>query len=72
MITFKHQSREKGLVKIRSDLVAGQNYGVYFNPNMREFCGKIAKISKILYDDRCNLDIDKGRWTWTREMFERK
>ena len=40
-----------------------------FSIYMKEYCGKIATITKI-YPTCCRLDIDNGQYSWSDDMFE--
>lgn len=63
-------------VRIRSDLVAGKNYGGFdFIEEMEEYKGKTLKIIKVVYDweemeDYYILDINDNRISWTKQMLE--
>lgn len=46
-----------------------------FNYNMKEYCGKVAKIVyswKIYGTIGYNIDIDGGKWAWNDYMFEKE
>ena len=71
-LIFRRVTKDPLVVKIRDDLNGGKYYdGVYFNEGMNKFRGKIATISKNI-GSRFTLDIDKGKWTWSKEMFVNK
>jgi hypothetical protein len=71
-LIFRRVTKDPLVVKIRDDLNGGKYYDcVYFNERMNKFRGKIAKITKNI-DGHFNLDIDKGKWTWSKEMFVNK
>lgn len=63
-------------VKVRSDLKCGKYYGgLYFNPEMKFYKGKIVTISENygeFYDGRFEIEEDDGEWHWDKEMFEAK
>ena len=58
-------------VKIKENLSC-KGYGVaYFASPMKKYKGKEAKITYISPDgDACCLDIDSGRWGWSKDMLE--
>lgn len=48
-----------------------------FNSDMSEYCGKTGIITRAYYNSCSNcydysLDLDKGRWHWSEDMFEEK
>lgn len=43
---------------------------ISFVPGMNNYCGKTATIVDITEDCHYNIDIDKGAWYWSDEMFE--
>lgn len=58
-------------VVIRSDLIGGETYGgVYFNPEMKRYCGKVATIYYGWGNDQYRLRGDNGidQWVFTTEM----
>lgn len=75
MITFKHRTPAKlvlevgATVRIKKDLTSEEVYnGTYFNPAMRYYCGKTAKIRTVCNHREVKLDIDKGEWFWNIKM----
>lgn len=38
--------------------------------DMTKYCDRIATITEIFKDNTYRLDVDKGYWTWTDNMFE--
>lgn len=72
------------IVRIKSDLHQGNDYGVYCNDDMPKFAGKEGEIIKtrikddgrfgynILYTIKICGDIVNSQWTWTEDMFEDK
>lgn len=72
MITYKYNIGDK--VKIRSLEWYEQNKDktgciVSFVPSMSKYCGKEAIIEDCFFGTYL-LDIDKGAWYWTIDMFE--
>ena len=58
-------------VKIKSDLIEGKFYGKNdINLRMISYCNKKTTIKLIREDGQFKLKIDKGRFTWTKEMLE--
>ena len=66
-------------VIIRADLIGGNTYStIYFNPSMREFCGRKAiivekrsssiKPGSVYY----SINIDGRMWVWSATMFKPK
>lgn len=47
------------------DILCG---GIYFDHDMRHYCGKSATITGVA--DTYSIDIDNGDFWWTDEMFE--
>lgn len=43
--------------------------GVYFNPDMREYCDRIGTITRV-ESDGYRIDIDGGRWKWSEDFLE--
>lgn len=64
---MKHKLGDK--VIIRNDLTIKEIYGTetFENP-MYQYCGKTATITRV-GEYTYSLDIDKGAWYWTDEMF---
>jgi hypothetical protein len=58
------------VVFIRNDL-SEFGFKAYVNTSMYEYRGKAATISHINEFGFIFLDIDKGLWWWTEDMFER-
>ena len=57
-------------VRIRKDLKSSERYnGISFTVEMEEYRGKVAKITKIIFDNY-ELDIDDGEWCWSDNMLE--
>ena len=57
-------------VRIRKDLKSGERYnGISFAVEMEKYRGKVAKITKIIFDNY-KLDIDDGEWCWSDNMLE--
>lgn len=57
-------------VRIRKDLKSRERYnGISFTVEMEEYRGKVAKITKIIFDNY-KLDIDDGEWFWSDNMLE--
>lgn len=57
-------------VRIRKDLKSMERYnGISFTVEMEEYRGKVAKITKISFDNY-ELDIDDGEWFWSDNMLE--
>lgn len=57
-------------VKIREDLIVGNEYGADdFAEEMELYKGGIATITDI-YNNKYFIDVDDGEWYWTDEMFE--
>ena len=57
-------------VKIREDLIVGNEYGADdFAEEMELYKGGIATITDI-YNNKYFIDVDDGEWHWTDEMFE--
>ena len=59
-------------VIIRPDLIGHETYGgVYFNPKMKCYCGKIATIDYGFGNDQYRLRGDDGisQWIFSMEMF---
>lgn len=57
-------------VRIRRDLEVGQLYGgCDFAPEMKDLCGKVARITAASNRVEC-YRIDSSRYFWTDEMFE--
>lgn len=57
-------------VRIRKDLKSMERYnGISFTVEMEEYRGKVAKITKIIFDNY-ELDIDDGEWFWSDNMLE--
>lgn len=56
-------------VKVREDLVVGEDYGFYFNDSMGELRGQEVTITRIS-DDRISLDGEGAGWAWSEEMLE--
>ncbi|MGG4105238.1 hypothetical protein AAXB25_15075 [Paenibacillus lautus] len=56
-------------VKVREDLVVGEDYGYFFNGSMGTLRGKEVTIASI-YDGRITLDGEGAGWSWSEEMFE--
>lgn len=42
-----------------------------FTESMKQYCGKIAIITKIRFNNSYNLDIDDNLFFWNDEMFEK-
>lgn len=42
--------------------------GIYFDHDMRPYCGKSATITNVA--DTYSIDLDNGKFCWTDEMFE--
>ena len=65
---MKFEVRDK--VRIRKDLKSRERYnGISFTVEMEEYRGKVAKITKIIFDNY-KLDIDDGEWFWSDNMLE--
>ena len=57
-------------VRIRKDLKSIERYnGISFTVEMEEYRGKVAEITKIIFDNY-ELDIDDGEWFWSDNMLE--
>jgi hypothetical protein len=54
-------------VKVRSDLIAGNDYGFYFNEDMSELKGEELVIVRI---DKNEIFMKDSNWTWHEEMLE--
>lgn len=74
---MKHKVGDK--VKIRSLEWYNKNCNKYgyipsenesFVPEMSHYCGKTTTITEIATVKSYRLEIDKGYWYWTDEMFE--
>jgi hypothetical protein len=57
-------------VKIGEDLKGGNEYRVYCAIGMEIYKGKIATITKITESGNYFIDLDKGFWIWSDDMFE--
>lgn len=74
---MKHKIGDKVRIKSREwydnnegkdadgDILCG---GIYFDHDMRPYCGKSATITDVA--GTYSIDIDNGKWSWTDEMFE--
>lgn len=65
------------IVRIKADLIIDKDYFMdngtdfdSFAPDMAEYRGNKAIITEITSCDEYHVDIDKGQWSWTDEMFE--
>lgn len=62
------------LVRIRSDLECGEEYGCdKVVDNMIRYLGMSAKIDGFIDSpngEEYSIDIDNNYWAWTPEMFE--
>lgn len=58
-------------VRIRKDLIIKEQYNdLTFVPDMVQYMGKVATITKIRFEDAYSIDLDGCNWCWTDEMFE--
>ena len=58
-------------VKIKTNLQVYTNYGKSnFIPQMKRYCGKTAKITKINKYKTFHISIDDGYWVWSKEMVD--
>ncbi len=64
---MKYKAGDK--VRIRADLKVGEQYGVAFILDMKQYVGETTTIRHV-YRDWYTLDIDDGHWTWTDDMLE--
>lgn len=56
-------------VKVREDLVVGEDYGYFFNGSMGTLRGQEVTITRIR-DNRISVDGDGAGWAWSEEMLE--
>ena len=57
-------------VRIRKDLKSRERYNeISFTVEMEEYRGKVAKITKIIFNNY-KLDIDDEEWFWSDNMLE--
>jgi hypothetical protein len=58
-------------VRIREDLTIKEQYNdLTFVPDMVQYMGKVATITRIKFDDVYGIDLDDCKWSWSDEMFE--
>lgn len=58
-------------VRIREDLITGEKYNdLTFVPDMVQYMGKVATITRIKFEDVYGIDLDGKTWSWSDEMFE--
>ena len=66
--TESHEYQEGDKVKVREDLVPG-NYGeIDFVQPMSQYLGKHATIEEIDSEGDFTLDVDGGKYFWSKEM----
>lgn len=56
------------VVKVRTDLIPGNTYGVYFSSPMIVYRNRVARITGIVRGEYYRLDVDSGEWLWADEM----
>ena len=56
-------------VLVRSDLVEGNKYGLYFNDIMESYRGQVVTIHQVDADGY-RIENDNRTWVWRDEMFE--
>ena len=59
--------------RLKEDKAFFENCHVFMSPNISEYAGKTAKITKFskFYDNWCYLDIDSNDWPWPLDSFEK-
>lgn len=64
------QFKKGDVVRIKNNLIVGQNYNNYiFVENMEKYKGKICTIKHVC-TPYYTINIDNGRFSWTEDMLE--
>ena len=64
------QFKEGDVVRIKNDLIVGQNYNNYiFIEDMEKYKGKISTIKHVC-TPYYTINVDNGRFSWTEDMLE--